>query len=131
MSFNKAAYNHSDPVKYKVVDYLNKSGVYTICFEDKSTEDIKVLVPYNIEVEHRTIWKGENFPYKTISIPYRKYRHKKKNTFFYVVNNELTYAYIINSNLLLEKYLIVKETTRYKKEKFFHIPIEKLKKIRL
>jgi len=129
--FNKAAYKHSDPVKYKVVDYLNKKGTYTICIEDKSTEDIKALVPFNIEVEHRTVWKGERFPYQSISVPYRKYRHKKKNTFFYVVNNEMTYAYIINSILLSQDYLVIKNTTRVKKEKFFHIPINKCKKIKL
>jgi hypothetical protein len=129
--FNEAAYKHSDPVKYKVVDYLNKKGSWTICFEDKSTEDIKVLVPYNLEIEHRTIWRGEKFPYETISIPYRKYKHKKKNTFFYIVNNEMSHAIIVNSLLLINSFIVVKNTTRQKNEKFFHIPMNKCKKIKL
>lgn len=131
MSFNEAAYKHSDPVKYKVVDYLNKHGSYTLCYEDKATEDIKVLTSYNIEVEHRTIWNGENFPYNSISIPFRKYKYKKDNTYFYIVNNKLTHAYIVDSNLLVDEYIVTKNTTRFKKEKFFHIPITKCKKIKL
>ena len=129
--FDKKAYEYSDPVKYKVVEYLNKKGIYTICYEDKCTEDIKALFTVNIEVEHRTIWKGKFFPYNTISIPYRKYKHKKPNTYFYVVNNELTFAYIIHSELLLEKYIIIKNTTREKKEKFFHIPVSKCERIKI
>jgi hypothetical protein len=127
--FNKAAYDHSDPVKYAVVDYFNRNGCFTLCYEDKKTADIKILFPMNVEVEQRTIWKGETFPYSSISIPHRKLKHKGDNTKFYIVNNELTYAYVIESNLLIDKYLKVKDTTRMDGEKFYHIPIELCKKI--
>ena len=90
-------------------------------------DDVKL---FYVECEVKTLWKTETFPFKTIQIPERKKKFCNKDlpVYFIMWNNDLTKYLIIDHNTLIASPLVeVKNKYVEKNEKFFQVPIEKVK----
>lgn len=131
--FNNEIYKVSDPVKFAVAQKLNKIGYYTKVVEDFNV-DIKVYIPeqgyQDHEVEWRTIWKSNLFPYPTIHIPERKTRLiNETDLFYWVVNNEINKALVCNAkHCMIKSYLkMIPNKQISTGEEFYDIPIGRFK----
>lgn len=135
--FSIGNYEANDPVKWAVAYRLNLLGYYTKVIEDygadiKSFHHLKGYQEH--EVEHRTMWKGDKFPFSTIHIPERKTRLLKDTELFYwVVNEDCSGAMVCNAkNCMVKSCLkIVPNNSIPDGEEFYDIPISRFKYIKL
>lgn len=120
-----------------------------------STEDCKVspnpdqysvdllvtggLADYGVEVEVKRVWKGSHFPWNTVQLPERKRKHMKlvekgklSRIDYWVLNNELTHAWVIPGELLT-RMLPEEVSNKYMRrgEKFFAVPVSLCKLVQL
>ena len=95
---------------------------------NKDTYGVDIVAGrYHFEPEVKTGWVGNNFPFRSLHIPYRKVKYVDPGTYFLIWNRDLT-AVAIVSWLTIRKQarLIEKDTTFTEKEYFFEIPISKV-----
>ena len=141
--FNQVEYERCDPTaKDILVEYLNNRDVYTNAKETKGV-DIKGIILTNgrnkyvyYECEIKKGWVGQ-WPerFKTVDIPYRKQRlidiHGRRNLFFWVIAGDLNHAWQIHAKHMTEKHTGMKYTKFAGNEKFFQVPVEYCKLIKL
>jgi hypothetical protein len=141
--FSKVEYERCDPTaKGILVDYLNRRDVYTNAKETKGV-DIKGIILTGgrnkrvfYECEIKKGWTGD-WPkrFKTVDIPYRKNRligiHGTTNFFFWVISGDLKYAWEIKAKDMTEEFTGEKYTRFAGTEKFFQIPLELCRLIKL
>jgi hypothetical protein len=121
----KYFYNH---FKIKLTDNSDPYGV-----------DLNIIINNdkiigNVEVEVRTNWKTNNFPYSTLNIPKRKEKFfiNKLPCYFMSINKIGTRAFLCDSKIiLLCKFEEVRNKFVGEEEYFYKVPIEKLLLINL
>lgn len=104
---------------------------------DKYGVDLLVtggLMDYAVECEIKRVWKGEDFPWDTLQLPERKAKFIRAGVpvEFWILNNELTHAMVIQTDVLLSL-TPVEVPNKYvaQGEKFFQVPIDRCRKLRL
>lgn len=136
-TFDKGNYESNDWVKFKVARKLNEMGYFTIVVEDFGV-DIRTYHPIkgyqDHEVEHRPVWEGSRFPFKSIHIPERKTRLLGKNDLFYwVVNKENDTALVCDAKscMIKSNLIVLPNKSIADGEEFYDIPIINFKYIKL
>lgn len=101
----------------------NRYGV-DITFEQGDREGF-------IDVEVRSNWDKEKFPYSTVHVPYRKKKFAiLKNFRYFVLNYDMTKCLVCKGSDILKSVIKELKTTRTEKgekEEFFDVPIKKFK----
>lgn len=109
---------------YKVEDNVDTYGVDLICECSHGRK-------FAVEVEVKKGWRGE-FSFDTLHIPFRKEKFINGSTLFLVFSSNLYSVAIVTSDTLRKSPVV--SINNYKvegKEKFFDIPVEKVKLVRL
>lgn len=130
--FDKALFDeHDSPAKKVVKEYFQREGI--ILEENKNRYGIDLVniedeqIKMGIEVEHRTNWRGDSFPYTTINVPYRKFKflNSQYKTFFCAVNEEMTAIFVLDMEEL-KNCEIRENKNKYVKEGelFFSVPLD-------
>lgn len=91
------------------------------------------LIGY-VEVEVRTIWKGDKFTFDTLNIPCRKEKLLKNPLTSYVVsfNNDGTRAFICKDvDILASDIREAKNKYMAEAEYFFKVPLDKIKLVKI
>lgn len=131
-SFNKEAYDLFDK-------RCKEEGIqlFLDCFKIKAEEnpfqyDVDLLLYIDntliptgyCEVEIRNIWNSDEFPYDTVSIPYRKKKwfesHSKAIFFFLVFNKYFDRALIARVSTILDKSKIYTGTSKFGNTETFY-----------
>lgn len=109
---------------YKVEDNPDTYGVDLICECSHGRK-------FAVEVEVKKGWRGE-FSFDTLHIPFRKEKFINGSTLFLVFSSNLYSVAIVTSDTLRKSPVV--SVNNYKvegKEKFFDVPVEKVKLVRL
>jgi hypothetical protein len=98
-------------------------GVDLVCYRGKEKTGY-------VEVERRHNWK-ERFPFDTLHIPYRKKKFfdLDKPTVLFAVKADLTEAFWVDNNTILQCPVERKDNKYMKGEYFFCVPIESCAKV--
>ena len=127
--FCRDLYNKYDGLGINVsMSFLMQQG-YKMQNNDEAFKSHDYIVEkgnklYKIEVEVARSWVGLNFPYKAMTVPYRK--RESKADFFFQINNVGTALICCPMKQILNSIVITKDTVYTQQEKFFSIPIEEL-----
>ena len=131
--FSKKLYNISDnKSKQEAIKFLQQKGYELISDDEVYTYDLKMKKDDKIiliEVEHKRVWNGDNFPYSTVDVPYRKI--KNEADIFIMFNNDYTVLFITSMNIVKKSPTSLKDTIYTKQERFYNIPLNKGKFIKL
>ena len=128
--FDQALYDVDDKAKFIVINWLNALGFQAEVNPDQYGIDVlatKQNKKYAFEVEVKHNWSGKQFPYGTVHFSARKQKflHGTEETFFIMLNNELTHAIIVTGQNLSVSPTISKDTKYTSKESFISIQISK------
>lgn len=128
--FNKALYEKHDQVgKATALSFLQQIGYILINDTEafKSHDFIVSLMdkPFKIEVEQKNNWKGIDFPFQTHDVPFRK--HSSQANIFIQINSDATALAMCLMKTVKASEVITKNTIYTNNEKFFAVPIEKMK----
>lgn len=133
--FDKKAYNsYDEPAKQAVINYLQQNGVEVTYKEEDFSADIETTNGIAHEVEVKAVWDGEwNSRWKDVQIPYRKIKllEKYDTIYFWVLHKTCKAAWLIDGKDLCEDNTRRINAGRGNNEKFFFVPIEKCKKIKI
>jgi hypothetical protein len=137
--FNQEAYNINDFVAKEVVlEYLNNfPNLVAVDNPDRFGPDI-VVEDRNrhfvyVEVERRTRWTGNKFPYGSVHIPERKRKWLSlptTSTTFFEVSKDLKTALVIDGEVVA-KSPVIKGKGTDGIEDFFDVPIKDCKYVSL
>ena len=128
--FSKSLFRQSDPKSRKVVkEYFTKNNIPLEDNSDKYGVDLLAKDgSLQIEVEHRLVWDGEEFPFADVNVPERKAKYFVENHICYVIlsrdysrigmiDGKTLMKYINDDNLQESSNKFVK-----KGEMFFKVP---------
>jgi hypothetical protein len=137
--FSKSLFQGNDPKSRKVVkEYLSKQGIIVEDNPNKFGVDlISKDNTFQVEVEHRLVWKEDEFPYDEINVPERKAKFFIENYIAYfilscdysglgMIDGTTIRKYLIDENLKMSPNKYVKEN-----EYFYKIPKSAFKWIKL
>lgn len=133
--FSKSLFNGHDPKSRTIVkDYLAKNQIMVNDNPNKFGVDlISEDGTLKIEVEHRTVWKEEEFPFALINVPERKGKFFTEECVSYAILSE-NYSHIgMISGKELKKYIVdenlAENRNKYVREGeyFYKIPKEAFK----
>ncbi len=111
--FSKRLYDENDKIaKLKMIEVLDRWGYEGKVNPDRYGIDvlaskIRSCPPYDfgdniaIDVEIKHPWKGKDFIFEDLHIPYRKKKYVADNAYFAVFNYDLNCMAFIHSNSLL------------------------------
>ena len=109
---------------YTVEDNLDRFGVDLVCQCEHGKK-------FAVEVEVKKGWSGD-FKFATLHIPFRKSKFINGSTLFFVFSSNLYSVAIVTSNTLKNSPIV--DVPNYKMpqgEKFFDVPVNKVKLVRL
>lgn len=135
--FSQELYDNDDKAKFIVIDFLQSNGWDAWVNPDTYGIDLLALDPngieYQIEVEVKHNWTGDNFPYKTLhfSERKRKFIDGERITLFVTVNHDRTHALVASETQLSVASVIVKDTSYTAQEKFLEVQADGCQLIRL
>lgn len=125
--FIKDVYDKYDSKSKEVIaDYFIRQGFIIVSDKEVYNYDLGIKDTngfiYRLELEHRMTFKGKEFSFDTVHIPYRK----KKNIahFYLVINNDYTYFLTTKMRNIKESNIInIFCMGRPLKEDFYDVPI--------
>ena len=128
--YSKSLDDKTKDAKNKVVNHLikrwnveikEKDKTIILCCKDKKSEEVL----FNVVMEVRFSWNTFNFPYETVTIPYRKKELLENDIpIFYFVLNEFGNAVIVTTKEnIINSEIIYKDTMYTAHEKFYEVPL--------
>lgn len=128
--FNESLYQQNDDAKLVAIEYFSTIGKEAHVNEDLYGIDLVVDGRFYCEVEVKHSWKGDEFPFETLQIPFRKmkFANLDKPSYFMVINSDRTRAIVVKHTDLLDS-PVVEVWNKYvnKGEMFFQVPRKYLK----
>jgi len=122
--FSAETYAEDDPAKGLVIKWLKKHKIVSAVNEDKYGIDLITSTGTGVEVEVKHNWKGPAFPYECVHFSARKSKFAKPNTYFVMLNDELTHALVTTGESLFVSPIVSKRTKYTRWEQFIEVPIE-------
>lgn len=134
--FSQTLYDRDDQAKELVIAFLESKGFWAWVNEDQFGIDVIAINErgkYEIEVEVKHNWKGEKFPYGSVHFAHRKAKFIKPSEFnvFWMLNDDWSWALLINGLQMSEASIIVKDTIYTVNEKFISVPVEQAELVRM
>jgi hypothetical protein len=135
--FDSKLYDLDDKAKHQVSAILESNHWEAWVNPDKYGIDLLALDPngieYQVEVEVKHNWTGDQFPYATLHFAERKRKFidSDRLTLFVTVNHDKTHALVAFDEALSEAAVIVKDTSYTTQEKFLEISVSSCELITL
>jgi hypothetical protein len=128
--FDQALYDTDDPAKMLVINWLTSRDFTAWVNPDQYGIDVlakKRKLEYAFEVEVKHNWTGEEFPYDTVHFSARKQKFldSDRQTFFMMLNDDLTHALMVSSSALESSQIVRKDTKYTSDESFISVPKSK------
>lgn len=93
--FDPELYAEHDPAKLLAIDYFTRLGYQAEVNKDKFGIDLEIKTPQGktfwVEVEVKTGWVGNRFPYRDLQLPMRKAKFANPDSYFMVINKGHTH----------------------------------------
>jgi len=102
--------------------YLDREGYYTRVQENFKA-DIRSAKKENHEVEVKKAWKGGDWPYQRVYVPYRKKALVESGATFWMVRRDGKRAFVAPA-LVVGGGQVVELDFKGKKEHFYSTPLE-------
>ncbi len=125
--FDKELYEANDPAKEFVIAYFTERYGFLV-YVNPDQYGIDLIVEnergtFELEVEVKHNWKGKRFPYQTVHFPARKLKFAKNpdNVHFIMLNDDWTYALLIDGPTFAKSEVITKDTFLTKNERFVSV----------
>lgn len=132
--FSPSLYASNDGAKIIAIEYFTSIGKHAIVNPDDYGIDLIVDGRFYCEVEVKHNWDKDEFPFKTLQVPFRKMKfvNLDKPSYFMVINKHRTRAIVVKHTDLLDS-PVVEVPNKYlpEGEKFFQVPSQYLKFITL
>jgi hypothetical protein len=134
--FDQELYDADDDAKLIVIEWLKAFDFDAHVNPDQYGIDIlasKRKNDYAFEVEVKHNWTGEYFPYETVHFSSRKQKFldDARQTFFVMLNHDLTHGLIVTREALKSSDHVRKDTKYTSDESFMSVPIERCGLVRL
>lgn len=126
--FDQELYDNDDDAKLIVIDWLKRFDFDAHVNPDQYGIDVlasKRKNNYAFEVEVKHNWTGEYFPYETVHFSSRKekFLDDERQTFFVMLNHELTHGLVVTREALKSSERVNKNTKYTSDESFMSVPI--------
>lgn len=135
--FSQELYDRDDAAKEFVIDFFRVRHGFKI-YVNPDQYGIDLIVEnergrFELEVEVKHNWKGKRFPFRTIHFAARKikFAENPQNVHFIMLNDDWTYALLIDGITFSESPKIRKDTIYTRNEEFVEVPAEKGTLIRM
>lgn len=129
--FDQGLYDKDDAAKFFVIDFFTQRYGFLV-YVNPDQYGIDLIVEnergtFELEVEVKHNWKGPKFPYQTIHFADRKLKFAQNpdNVHFITLNDDWTYAILIDGPTFASSPIIKKDTIYTKNERFVEVPINK------
>jgi hypothetical protein len=88
---------------------------------------------FEIEVEVKHNWKGKDFPYNSVHFSERKRKFVKPSAFniFWMLNDDWSWALVLDGIQMSEAPVIVKDTIYTTAERFIAVPVTQATLLRM
>lgn len=127
--FDQTLYDTDDPAKMLVIKWLESRDFNAWVNPDQYGIDVlakKRKLDYAFEVEVKHNWTGAEFPYDTVHFSARKEKFLDtkdgRQTYFVMLNNDLTHALMVPSSVLESSQIVRKDTKYTSNEEFISVP---------
>lgn len=121
--FSKELYDGNDNIsKQAAAIFFVQKGWQVISSDEVYTYDLKIGkngTILKIEVERKRVWKGCEFPYPTIDVPYRKRRNEAD--LFLMFNENFTSLLLMPMSCVKDSPTSLKNTKYTTGERFFNV----------
>jgi len=126
--FSQQQYDQDDYAKFKIIDFLERTGYKAKVNPDKFGIDIlaeRWQRPFQFEVEIKHNWTGTQFPFQNVhfSARKRKFVSLDTETWFVMLNHERTHALFISGQDFMDSPIIKKDTKYTEQEWFVEVDI--------
>ena len=129
--FSRELYERDDAAKEFVITFFTVRYGW-IVYVNPDQYGIDLIVEnergvFELEVEVKHNWKGPRFPFPTIHFAARKLKFAKNpaNVNFIMLNDDWTYAVVIDGPTFASSPIITKDTIYTKNERFVEVSIAK------
>jgi hypothetical protein len=134
--FSQFLYDRDDQAKELVINYLKSRGYDAWVNPDQYGVDVMACKDgdvFEIEVEVKHNWKGKDFPYNSVHFSERKRKFIKESAFniFWMLNDDWSWALLIDGLQMSEAPTIVKDTIYTTAECFIAIPVAQATLLRM
>lgn len=134
--FSQSLYDRDDFAKELVIQFLIQNNFRAWVNEDQYGIDVIAERDddrWEIEVEVKHNWKGKDFPYDSVHFAARKKKFVKPSKFnvFWMLNDDWSYALLIDGLQMSEAPTIVKDTIYTENEEFIAVPIAQAELVRM
>lgn len=129
LKFSQDRYNQFNDFGIKTATSFLESQGYRFINATESYKSHDFIVEkdgknYKIEVEVSRIWKQQPFPFKNMTVPYRK---KDSQAHFFIQTNVFgNYLNFCPMSIVKSSDIIMKDTCYTTNEKFFNVSLSKL-----
>lgn len=129
--FSQELYDRDDAAKEFVISlFTTRYGWLVYVNPDQYGIDLIVENErgvFELEVEVKHNWKGQKFPYQTVHFAARKLKFAKnpENVNFIMLNDDWTYAIVIDGPTFASSPIIKKDTIYTKNERFVEVAVAK------
>lgn len=129
--FSQELYDRDDAAKEFVITYFTTRYGWLV-YVNPDQYGIDLIVEnergvFELEVEVKHNWKGQKFPYQTVHFAARKLKFAKnpENVNFIMLNDDWTYAIVIDGPTFASSPIIRKDTIYTKNERFVEVAVAK------
>lgn len=134
--FSQSLYDRDDFAKELVIQFLIQNNFRAWVNEDQYGIDViaeRGDDRWEIEVEVKHNWRGKDFPYDSVHFAARKKKFVKPSKFnvFWMLNDDWSYALLIDGLQMSEAPTIVKDTIYTENEEFIAVPIAQAELVRM
>lgn len=134
--FDQSLYDRDDFAKDLVITFLRQNNFQAWINEDQYGIDViaeRGNDRWEIEVEVKHNWKGRDFPYDSVHFAARKRKFIKPSKFnvFWMLNDDWSYALLIDGLQMSEAPTIVKDTIYTTQEEFIAVPVAQAELVRM
>lgn len=134
--FSQSLYDRDDFAKELVIQFLIQNNFRAWVNEDQYGIDViaeRGNDRWEIEVEVKHNWRGKDFPYDSVHFAARKKKFVKPSKFnvFWMLNDDWSYALLIDGLQMSEAPTIVKDTIYTENEEFIAVPIAQAELVRM
>lgn len=135
--FSQELYDKDDAAKEFVITFFTERYGFLV-YVNPDQYGIDLIVEnergtFELEVEVKHNWKGKVFPFRTVHFAARKIKFAKHpdNVHFIMLNDDWTYALLIDGITFSNSPIIRKDTIYTRNERFIEVPVNKAQLLKL
>ena len=135
--FDRELYDRDDAAKEFVITYFTERYGFLV-YVNPDQYGIDLIVEnergtFELEVEVKHNWKGKRFPFQSVHFAARKLKFAQHpdNVHFIMLNDDWTYALLIDGPTFASSPIIRKDTIYTRNERFVEVSVDKAMLLKL